>query len=235
MEYTIAVCDDSAEDAGYVQKILKRWAIQRKVKVHTTTFPSAESFLFQYEEDKSVEILLLDIEMGNMDGVTLARKLREKKENAQIIFITGYPDHIADGYEVEALHYLMKPVQEEKLFSVLDRAAANLMKQKAVLLLPKDGSICRLLVDEIMYVEVFSHSLLIVTGSESIEIRKTLGELEEELGEGFVRCHRSYLVNLRFISQISKSEVVLDDGKVLPVSRRAAQAVHEAFVSWYKR
>lgn len=233
-EYKIAVCEDSAADAEYVQNILRCWAMQRKEIVHIECFPSAESFLFQYEEDKSFEILLLDIEMGKMDGITLAKQLRERKENAQIVFITGYPDYVSQGYDVEALHYLMKPVQEEKMFSVLDRAAANLTKKRNVLLFTKDGSICRLPADEIMYVEVFSHSVSIVTGSGCVEIRKTLGQLEEELGEGFIRCHRSFLVNLRFVAQILKNELVLDNGQALPVARRAQQTVHEAFVSWYK-
>ena len=126
MNLRIAICDDSAADRDYLAGLARRWAGQRLHTVQLALYPSAESFLFAYAEDKTVQILLLDIEMGQMDGVTMARTLRKDNDGVQIIFITGYSDYIADGYEVEALHYLMKPVDESKLFSVLDRAADKL-------------------------------------------------------------------------------------------------------------
>ena len=86
-----------------------------------------------------LQILLLDIEMGGMDGVTMARKVRQADDAVQIIFITGYSDYIAEGYEVEALNYLMKPVDEEKLFSVLGRAAEKLRKNERTLTLDLGG------------------------------------------------------------------------------------------------
>lgn len=83
--------------------------------VQTDSFSSAENFLFYYAEECDYDILLLDVEMGAMDGVTMAKKLRQSNDTVQIIFITGYSDYIFEGYEVAALHYLMKPVKEEKL------------------------------------------------------------------------------------------------------------------------
>ena len=122
MAYRIAIVDDSRPDAGFVRDILKTWADQRHADIQAEVFPSAESFLFRYAEDKSWDILLLDIEMGAMDGVTMAKRVRQDNEAVQIVFITGYSDYIAEGYEVAALHYLMKPVNREKLLTVLDRA-----------------------------------------------------------------------------------------------------------------
>lgn len=120
MAYQIAICDDSDKDAAFVQEILTQWAQDRQIEILARRFPSAESFLFEYEENKEYDILLLDIEMGQMDGVTMAKQVRKDNEAVQIIFITGYSDYIAEGYEVAALHYLMKPVNREKLFTVLD-------------------------------------------------------------------------------------------------------------------
>jgi len=115
MAYRVAIVDDSDMDAKYVQSILDVWAQERPADVQTERFPSAESFLFRYTEDKDWDILLLDIEMGAMDGVTMAKHVRQDNEAVQIVFITGYSDYIAEGYEVAALHYLMKPVNREKL------------------------------------------------------------------------------------------------------------------------
>ena len=115
-----AVCDDRAEDAAFVGELLTEWGQARGQAVRWEAFPSAESFLFRYAEDKMFDLLVLDIEMGGMDGVSLAREVRRESEAVQIVFLTGYSDYIAEGYDVAALHYLMKPVDREKLFSVLD-------------------------------------------------------------------------------------------------------------------
>lgn len=97
MSYRIAICDDNPQDAEFVQSILDRWAVERGAELRVERFPSAESFLFRYEEDKAWDILLLDIEMGEMDGVSMAKQVRRENETVQIVFITGYSDYIAEG------------------------------------------------------------------------------------------------------------------------------------------
>ena len=113
MAYRVAIVDDSIVDAAFVEDILKVWANNRQVVVQPERFDSAEKFLFRYADDKAWDILLLDIEMGAMDGVTMAKRVRQDNEAVQIVFITGYSDYIAEGYEVAALHYLMKPVNQD--------------------------------------------------------------------------------------------------------------------------
>ena len=127
--YKIAICDDFAADRKYLSSLCERWSRHNCYRIQISEFTSAENFLFYYAEKKDFDILLLDIEMGAMDGVTMARKLRQDNQTIQIIFITGYADYISDGYEVDALHYLMKPIQEEKLFAVLD-LVYNAMDEK---------------------------------------------------------------------------------------------------------
>lgn len=122
MSYRAAICDDSTTDAEFVGSILHQWAAERGIEVESERFASADAFLFRYAEDKSFDLLLLDVEMPGTDGVTLAKTVRQENEAVQIVFITGYSDYIAEGYDVAALHYLVKPVSREKLFAVLDRA-----------------------------------------------------------------------------------------------------------------
>ncbi len=201
--------------------------------VHTDTFSSAESFLFHYAEESDYDVLLLDIEMGTMDGVTMAKQLRKNNDTVQIIFITGFADYIGEGYEVSALHYLMKPVKQDKLFNVLNRAAIAAQKTERVILLPTGGEMLRIPVSHVQYAEAFSHTVAIVTEKDTIRIKMPISEAEKLLGEGFVRCHRSYIVGLKHIARLSRTEVILDSGKALPLSRSAAVAVHKAFVSYY--
>ncbi len=105
--YQFAVCDDRPEDSRLVARLASRWARQAGAEAEIESFPSAEAFLFRYEEKKDFDVLLLDIEMTGMDGVELARTVRRDNEAVQIVFITGYSDYIAEGYEVSALHYLI--------------------------------------------------------------------------------------------------------------------------------
>ena len=233
MAYRVAIVDDSVKDAEFGQGILNSWAEQRQANIRAEVFPSAEAFLFQYAEDKAWDILLLDIEMGAMDGVSLAKKIRQENDSVQIVFITGFADYISEGYDVSALHYLMKPVKQDKLFAVLDRAAAAMQKTERVIMLPVGGEMLRLPISQVQYAEAFSHTVAIITGTDTIQVKMPISEVEKLLGDGFIRCHRSYLVGLKHIARLSKTEVILDNGKALPLSRSAAPLVHKAFISYY--
>jgi len=124
--YRFAICDDAAADADYIKSLILEWNREAGHPLRIESYPSAEAFLFAYEDDDSVDVLFLDIEMKEMSGVELAGRLREMGAGLQIVFITGYMDYIEQGYDVEALHYLLKPVTGEKLRHVLERAMKRL-------------------------------------------------------------------------------------------------------------
>lgn len=230
MNLRIAICDDSAADRDYLAELARRWAERHLHTVQLALYPSAESFLFAYAEDKTVQILLLDIEMGQMDGVTMARTLRKDNDGVQIVFITGYSDYIADGYEVEALHYLMKPVDENKLFSVLDRAADKLCRNEQVLTLELSGETVRLPVYQIRYAEVQGNYVTVHAKSDCTA-KMTLSELETRLDDSFFRLGRSALVNLGYVARVTKTAVTLNDGSVLPLPRGAYDRINRAIIN----
>lgn len=211
MDYKIAICDDSSADREYISSLVTRWGKRERHTVALSTFCSAEEFLFGYEEDPNFDILLLDIEMGGMDGVTMAKKLRRVNDSVQIIFVTGYNDYIAEGYEVAALHYLLKPVNEGKLFSVLNRAAEKLKRDEKVLKFEVGGEVSRV--------------------PENVTVKMTLGELERELDERFYRVSRSAIVNLAYISRVTKTEIKLSEGSVIPLPRGAYEGVNRAIIN----
>ena len=230
MRYKAAICDDNAADRTYIQDLAGKWADARGHSLHLSAFSSAESFLFCYDEESDFDILLLDIEMDGMDGVSLAKKLRESNETVQIIFITGYSDYIAEGYEVAALHYLMKPVKEDKLFSVLDRAADKLRTNERVLLLETGGEMIRIPLYQIRYIDVHQNYATI-HAREDITVKRTLGELSGELDDRFFRAGRSAIVNLTCIARVSKTELHLTDGTLIPLPRGAADKVARALIN----
>lgn len=229
MAYRVAICDDSGADAEFVREILAQWAQQRQVSIQAEAFPSAERFLFRYAGDKAFDILLLDIEMGAMDGVTMAKRVRQDNEAVQIVFITGYSDYIAEGYEVAALHYLMKPVNRDKLFAVLDRALEKRKQQERCLNLEAYGELVRIPFYEIRYLDVHQNYVT-VHGKRDYTVKRSLGEFEKELDRRFCRVGRGMIVNLTFIQRVTKTEVHLSDGTVLPLPRGAYEPLNRAII-----
>jgi DNA-binding LytR/AlgR family response regulator len=230
MRIHTAVCDDEAPEREYLRSLTEKWAKDRNRRVGISCFDSAEAFLFAYDQDKSFDILLLDIQMKAVDGVTLAKRLRAEGSGLQIVFITGYPDFMAEGYDVSALHYLIKPVSEQKLFEVLDRAVNQMKVSARTVLLPLHEGNLRLPADEIVYAEAFSHSIELHTVSRTFTLKITLRDLESLLGEGFFRCHRSYIAGLRHVRKVTRAAIVLTDDTALPLSRRLYDAANQAFI-----
>ena len=224
-----AICDDDNSQISALKAMLTEW----NEHIIITEYTSAEQFLFGYP-DVPCDLLLLDIEMGDMNGMELAHKLRSKGDMLPIIFITGYSEFMQDGYDVEALHYLLKPVDKDKLFAVLDRYASRHLADSRVIFPSGDESVC-INADDILFLEAFGKKTQI-TLKDGKELLCTCGlsAAAEKLGVGFVSCHRSYVVNLGFVRSISKTDITLDNGRKIPLSRRLYDNVNKAFISFYK-
>ena len=231
MSYRVAICDDCTKDAEFVQGILRKWANDRQVDIQIECFPSAESFLFCYAEDKAWDILLLDIEMGSMDGVTMAKRVRGDNEIVQIVFITGYSDYIAEGYEVSALHYLMKPVNAMKLSQVLDRALEKRKQEECCLNLELSGEMVRIPFYEICYLNVHQNYITIHCKQE-YTLKRSLSSIEKELDDRFCRVGRTVILNLKFVSRVTKTDVYLSEGTVLPLPRGAYETLNRAIINY---
>lgn len=235
MTFDICICDDESTELAYLDALTARWAAASGHIVHVKKYTSAESFLFENEGAPAADILLLDIQMKQIDGVALAKTVRSRSKTVQIVFITGYDKYISAGYDVEALHYLMKPVAYEKLREVLDRAAERVGKQDPPLLLQTADGLRRVAPGAIVYAEAVGHTLILHLTDGTVELSRTLASFREEAGEGFVSPHRSFLVNLSHISRISKKEIELDGGETVPVARGSFDEINRAFIAFYRR
>lgn len=229
---TVWICDDEPQQAGFLQRLTADWAKRRAFKLHITQYHSAEELLFAYDADKRVDILLLDIELPGISGMELARRVCQSDRQLQIVFVSGYSDYLADGYEVEALHYLLKPVSAQKLDAVLDRALERLDARGRSLLVESDEGLCRLPLSEIRWLEVMGNYVTIHAGRD-YTLRKPLKDLEPLLDESFFRTGRSFLVNLRFVKEVTRTQVTLTDASTVPLSRRRYDAIHHAIISYF--
>ncbi len=230
MHLNIAICDDCTEEAEAVRAMCGLWAGETERRAEVTCFSSAESFLFDCDGSNRFDILLLDIEMKDISGIDLAKRVRRTDKRAQIVFITSHFELMGEGYEVDARHFLVKPVKQEKLFEVLNRAAEHLAVEPPSLIVKTEGEAVKLTVDEILYVESFLHYICIHTRSGEVRVKESISAFAERLGTDFFRIHRSYLVSLSRIERISRTQVTLEGGIPLPLSRGLYDEINRAFI-----
>ena len=230
MKYKIAICDDELQELEVIAAVVTSWQSKSGHTCEIETFPSAEAFLFQYEEEKNYDILLLDVEMKALSGIDLAKQIRQSNTRAEIIFITSHFEFAGEGYEVDALHYLIKPVSEEKLASVLTKASEKLAVEPPYVIINCDGETVKLYEAEILYVESFLHYISIHTRDREYKIKENISAFAGKLSDVFYRVHRSYLVSLRHIIRISRNSVILEGLEELPLARGKYDDINRAYI-----
>ena len=231
MKLNIAILDDEREQTEKISAVVKAWGEKEGHRCVLRVFSSAEEFLFEYESDSSYDILLLDVEMGAISGISLAKKIRKENNRAEIIFITSHFEFAGEGYEVDALHYLIKPIPSEKLCEVLSKAAEKLSVEPPSVVITCDGETVKLYEPDILYAESFLHYIVIHTKERDYKLKESISLFEEKLSEDFFRAHRSYLVSLKHIVRISRACVLLDDRTELPLARGKYNEINRAFIA----
>ena len=231
----VAVVDDEEAARELYGALARDWARRRGVEAEIVTFASAEQLLFSLD-DAPCDIALLDIEMLGLDGMALARELRARGDRTQIVFVTGIIDHALDGYDVDAVSYLLKPVCAEKLDAALDRARERVGQEEPMLVVESAGEASRVPLTRVCFLEARGHDTL-VTLADGTHIVSTRGiaRLEAELARMsglFLKTHRSYLVNLPHVRRITRRDVEMDTGDVLPIARGRWEELNRAWLAW---
>lgn len=229
----LAYCDDEEIQLEYAQKLAETWAVRYGEPMTYLAYKSAKELLFENMDSYPFDLLILDIDMDGMNGMELARKIREKDAKLPILFLTNRKEYVFEGYEVQALRYLLKPLDEEKLFPILDELCTMEKKEKEYVILSIAGENIKLEQDEILYVEVNGHYLMIHTAKDVYEVKMSLAEMSETLTDAFVATHRSFMVNLEHVERVMRTECLLSDGSSVPISRNCYKAVNEAFIRNY--
>ncbi len=227
----IAICDDNNVQIELLKHFLSLWASDRNQPVEVFDYPNAEAFLFAYE-DVTFDVILLDIQMKEMNGVELAKVLRSKKDDTAIVFITGITDYVFEGYNVKALNYLLKPVKEEKLYQCLDQVVSSLNLEKPFILVD-ENHLKKIYLKDIVYLESMGHNCIINCVDEVITSKKGIQNYDDTLDHTvFYRCHRSYIINISNVASISKTEVTMTNASVIPISRGKWENLNKLFLKY---
>ncbi len=230
----VVICEDNNDEQKCLVSAINEWADTKQIKVNLLCYNCAEEFLFVWP-DIVADILFLDIKMKEMSGIKLAEKIRENDKNILIVFTSNFQQYSLKGYEVDALHFLVKPLSSVKLTAVLDKAYDIwYSREKDVVLVTNEFGQFKLFCRNIYYIKMDSHIAELHTENEIYEVRKTTEGLMKLLPSYFIRCHRSYIVNLLKVDCVYNNSLLLSTGEKLPISRKNAKDVNDTFVGLFR-
>ncbi|MDE6405054.1 MAG: LytTR family DNA-binding domain-containing protein [Lachnospiraceae bacterium] len=242
----IAVCDDEENIRCLIKNLIEKQMRDCRIMEFSS---GGELLQFWRQEDREqIDILFLDIAMDGTDGMETAEQIREWKEEREepiwgslplLIFVTGHPEYMAKAFSVNAFQYLVKPLAEKEFADVFAQAlreCRHLEMKKSMeprKILVRDGNITRNIpIEDIYYIESSNRKIIIAMGEEKVECYGKIGGMECELGEGFFRTHRGYLVNMKYVERYSRTEVQMKNGSRLLISKYKYQEFVKAYLEY---
>nr|WP_288828942.1 LytTR family DNA-binding domain-containing protein [uncultured Clostridium sp.] len=229
----VFLCDDQAEFMHGFANDLKGYFRNRKISFRLFLFTDGANLLCS---GIAPDIIFLDIKMGKESGLITARKIREINTRTKIVFLTAYKQYVFQSFDVDASHYLIKPVSEQKLYAVLDHLLRQLNPLKEPPIIVKSGqtTLC-VSCSDLLYVEVNNKTVTLHNKNDITEFSGKLEAIETNLPARFYRCHRSFIVNMDYVVRFDKMDLHLVNGESVPVSKRKYQDFTRAFLRHMKK
>jgi len=228
--YRVALCEDEQIYARAQAEICREVLEKLNIKHSISVFETSADFRASFSNGARYDLILLDIVMDGTDGMELAREIRGHDSEAAIVFITVNPDFALQGYDVNALHYLMKPLGSD----VLEKLIASDYERRfqCNYLIVKSGvQSMRIPIGDIICFETVGRRVIITLKDGTANYSGKLSEISEGLPSGlFIRCHIGYIVNLKNIKTLTRTEAIAVNGKIIPVSRSYSPAIQKAFL-----
>ncbi len=231
--FHIAICDDVSSDLKEIQDtLISIQNVEQKYKFYIVPYIKGELLLIDLEEKKyTFDLIILDIYMNGISGMEIARKIREKCINTPIIFLTASPDFALESYDVNAFGYLLKPVNQYKLMSIIDRLLIQYDRPRICIQCKRQKRY--IFLDEVMYAESRNHNIYIyMSNGEVLISSEKLNNLENMLNKNFLRCHQSFLVNMNYIVDVTE-DFILKDGTKIPIRIRQRKAIADEYYRFF--
>lgn len=237
--YRIAICEDEPamvrENESMICRILEKRRFRKGIDFSVASFSAGEPLLESLrKQPEAFQLLLLDIKLARGNGVELASRLRELSVGCSIIYITAYEEYMPVSFATRPLDYLIKPVDEGKLAKAIDWDLRRNFRPEQITL-PVKGGVRRVSVRDILYSEAVNHKSAVYLPGETVHVSLSFQDLISRLpGDGFCRCHHSFVVNLKHVHKRTSHGLLLDNGTELPVSRTYQQEVSKQFIASLK-
>lgn len=230
----IAVCDDEKQFIDAICPLLEKWAARKAIKLTLYRFTNGDDLIAAHQNN-CMDLIILDIIMPLLNGMDTAKELRNNNQTVPIIFLTSSREFAVDSYEVKALNYLIKPVDDVKLFRILDEFVKTTILPQRLFTAQTDKGFCKIVINDVDHLEAQNKEVLVhLSNGKTIAIRELFSKCEEifSLENGFFRCHRSYIINLNNIEQFTKSEITTNQNQAIPISRNRYVAFKESYFNY---
>ena len=221
---------ECAELAGDIENTLNQFGTEFSLK----RFFDGQELLKAAE---SFDIVFLDIKMPEICGMELAKQMRENGRESIIVFVTSAEEYVFEAYDVEAFHFLLKPVSENKLKNVLKKAVVKVTacNNEDFIIIFSEHQTKKILLKDIIYIESVGRMVKIHCTGGVLQAYKQIGDLEQTLSDKyFFRCHKSFLLNLEYVSRFDKAEIVMENGDTVFLARKRAKLFQKEFISYMK-
>lgn len=230
----ISICDDNYLESEELVRLLNNYFLNKSFNYEIDCYESGKSLLYEYQDGSPLELIFLDMYLGDGMGIEVAKKLRKMGYKGNIVFITGTSDFAVEGYDVGAVGYLLKPCDYNKLSTVMDRVLKDYNAD--FYSIRQRNSVVRLELNSILYVEsVNSKCILHSDSGDDFVIYKRLSDIENELNDArFLRCHQSYLVNMNYIQKADKN-FELTNGHTVCIRQRELKNIKERYFQYINK
>lgn len=230
----IAIIDDNENDISNLSENLKKYFEEKNIAVSINLYRSASHFLERYDHQYS--LIFFDIEMPEIDGITLANAIRQKDDKVRIIFVSWHPKYALDGYGLNALSFLVKPITYSSLRLKMNSVLPLISEESEQQIVFKcRDEIKAVYIKDIVSITVYGHYLdVTLSDGTSFENRGTLGEIEKQVNSPlFVRCSHSDIVNTKYIKEIKDNAVIMTDGQSINISRNKKKQFMDAVLAHF--
>ncbi|MDR1156875.1 MAG: LytTR family DNA-binding domain-containing protein [Oscillospiraceae bacterium] len=227
----IAICDDDQRERDTVERLVLGYEkTYPEVPFHISAFDSGEALLAVYRDGTNFDMLFLDIQMKDIDGIQTAQEIRKTNQHAIIFFITGFTQYISAAFTLNAFQFIVKPVKKDMFDREFRRALKKHFMGHKKYIVESDARTIALEIKDIVYMESLDHYIAVHTErNEYIKRGQLNGEEKALVPYGFVRTHRKYLVNMAYIFEITQNDMVLKSGDHLQLSARKHSEVMNSF------
>lgn len=230
----IAICDDDKRERDQVLSLFQTYSMQKETPYIYQLFENGFSLLESVEAGTAYDMIVLDIIMPGMTGIETARQIREVDDVVKIIFLTSSSEFAVDSYAVGAYYYLLKPLEEKSFLVIMEKAFRSIKRHDEAIIINDSKSIKRIVLSELVYCEILKRTICYHLEDGTVtQSSGTLAELEQDIlcYTFFAKPHRSYLVNLRHVTEVTTKELKTDIGKLVPISRGRYNEICHAFLA----
>ncbi len=228
----IGVCEDDQADLEMICHYIEQFAKLKQYELEIISNPSGKEFWNNYHFQK-YNLLFLDIYLEDTTGIAIAKKLRELGDTCGLVFMTTSKDYAIEGFELRALHYLIKPITRDLVFKAMTSCESVLKRDMKYLSVHSGKLMQRIYFKDIIYIEVFNKVSLIHTVAEVIKTYTSLSQLEKQLGgDPFLRCHRCSIINMLYVETFTADDFIMTDGATVAIRKIGSVDIRQYYLDF---